>query len=103
MHTPVNVPYPAVVCKKVTTAFEFDGGRLSSDSGVVLLLQAERRRGIAKALASLIADPRDPAHVTSKIAASGPAAADVDKDITASHTRFESRGSLVTIPGDTVG
>jgi hypothetical protein len=60
--TPLSVPYPAVARKKITAAF--DGGLLSSDSGVMLLALAERRRGIAKALAALIADPRDRAHVT---------------------------------------
>ena len=60
--TPLSVPYPAVARKKVTAAF--DGGRLSSDSGVMLLSLAERRRGIAKTLVALIADRRDPAHVT---------------------------------------
>ncbi len=60
--TALAVPYPAVARKKVTAAF--NGGRLSSDSGVMLLSLAERRRGIAKMLAALIADPRDPAHVT---------------------------------------
>src|SRR5271157_2067681 len=59
---PLSVPYPAVVRKKVTAAF--DGGRLSCDSGVMLLSLAERRRGIVRTLAALIADPRDPAHVT---------------------------------------
>jgi hypothetical protein len=51
-------PYRA----KVTAAF--DGGRLSSDSGVMLLGIAERRRAIAKTLAALIVDLRDPAHIT---------------------------------------
>ena len=60
--TPLSVPYPAVVRKKVTAAF--DGGRLSSDSGVMLVSLAERRRSIAKILAALIDDPRDPAHIT---------------------------------------
>jgi hypothetical protein len=60
--TPLSVAYPAVARKKVTAAF--DGGRLSSDSGVMLLSLAERRRGIAKTLAALIDDPRDPAHIT---------------------------------------
>ena len=60
--TPLGVPYPAVARKRVTAAF--DGGRLSSDSGVMLLSLAERRRGIAKTLVALIADRRDPAHVT---------------------------------------
>ena len=53
---------PAVCHKKVTAAF--DGGRLSSDSGVILLSLAERRRAIARTLAALIEDPRDPAHIT---------------------------------------
>ena len=59
---PHEDPYPAVARKKVTAAF--DGGRLSSDSGVMLVSLAERRCGIAKALAALIADPRNLAHVT---------------------------------------
>jgi DDE family transposase len=53
---------PAVCRKKVTAAF--DGGRLSSDSGVILLSLAERRRALARTLAALIDDPRDPAHIT---------------------------------------
>jgi len=61
-HSPLAVPYPAVSRKKVTAAF--DGGRLSSDSGVMLLSLAERRRGLAKILGALITDWRDPAHVT---------------------------------------
>jgi hypothetical protein len=59
---PDAVRRPAVRAKKVTAAF--DGGRLSSDSGVMLLALAERRRGLAATFANLIADPRDPAHVT---------------------------------------
>lgn len=55
--SPFAVPYPAVSRKKVTAAF--DGGRLSSDSGVMLLGIAERRLGLAKTLAALIADLRD--------------------------------------------
>ena len=60
--SPLAVAYPAVSRKKVTAAF--DGGRLSSDSGVMLLGIAERRRGLARTLAALIADRRDPAHIT---------------------------------------
>ncbi len=60
--TPLSVPYPAVGRKKVAAAF--DGGRLCSDSGVMPVSLAGRRRGIAKALATPIAGPRDPAHVT---------------------------------------
>ena len=50
--------FPAVGRKKVTAAF--DGGRLTSDSGVMLLSLAERRLGIAERLARLIPDQRDP-------------------------------------------
>ena len=59
---PLSVPYPAVARKKITAAF--DGGRLSSDSGAMLLSLAERRRAVIKTLAALIDDPRDPAHIT---------------------------------------
>ena len=49
---------PAIARKKVTAAF--DGGRLTSDGGVMLLAAAERQIGIADHLARLIADPRNP-------------------------------------------
>lgn len=58
--------FPALSRKKVTAAF--DGGRLSSDSGVMLLALAERRRRLADTFAALIADPRDRAHVTHTVA-----------------------------------
>jgi hypothetical protein len=53
--------FPAIGRKKVTAAF--DGGRLTSDGGVLLLAQAERRMGMAGRLASCIADPRDQSRV----------------------------------------
>ena len=53
--------FPAVGRKKITAAF--DGGRLSSDGGVMLLAQAERRLGIADRLAALLPDRRDPVRV----------------------------------------
>ena len=58
--------FPAVGRKKVTAAF--DGGRLTSDGGVMLLSLAERRLGIAERLACLIPDGRDPARVTHSFA-----------------------------------
>jgi len=58
--------FPAVQRRKVTAAF--DGGRLTSDGGVMLLAAAERRLGIADKLAALIADPRDPDLVTHSVA-----------------------------------
>jgi hypothetical protein len=58
--------FPAVGRKKVTAAF--DGGRLTSDGGVLLLAAAERRLGIASRLAGLIADPRNPLLVRHSVA-----------------------------------
>ena len=57
---------PSVSRKKITAAF--DGGRLSSDSGVMLLALAERRRKVADTLAAHIADRRDPSHITHTVA-----------------------------------
>ena len=64
--TTVPFGFPAVARKKVTAAF--DGGRLTSDGGVMLLAAAERRLGIAQRLAGLIADPRNPLLVTHSFA-----------------------------------
>ncbi|MDF0489004.1 IS1380 family transposase ISSp1 [Sphingomonas sp. S2M10] len=57
--------FPAVGGKKITA--EFDGGRLTSDGGVLLLAQAERAMGICRRLAACIADPRDPTRVTHRL------------------------------------
>ena len=58
--------FPAVARKKITAAF--DGGRISSDGGVMLLAQAERRLGIADRLARVIPDGRDPDRVSHLLA-----------------------------------
>jgi Transposase DDE domain group 1 len=58
--------FPAIGRKKVTAAF--DGGRLTSDGGVLLLAAAERRLEIAERLAGLIADPRNPLCITHSVA-----------------------------------
>lgn len=57
---------PSVSRKKVTAAF--DGGRLSSDGGVMLLALADRRRKVADTLAAYIADRRDPSHIRHTVA-----------------------------------
>ena len=57
---------PSVSRKKVTAVF--DGGRLPSDSGVMLLALVERRRNVAATLAALIADRRDPSHIRHTVA-----------------------------------
>ena len=53
--------FPAIGRKKLTAAF--DGGRITSDGGVLLLAQAERAMGICRRLAACIADRRDPSRV----------------------------------------
>jgi hypothetical protein len=52
---------PAIRRKRVTVAF--GGGRITSDGGVVLLAEAERRLGLADKLAAMNADGRDPTRV----------------------------------------
>jgi hypothetical protein len=58
--------FPAIGPKKITAAF--DGGRISSDGGVMLLAQVERRLGLAERLAALVPDRRDPARITHTLA-----------------------------------
>src|SRR6202049_2265425 len=59
--TTLPFSFPAIRGKKLTDAF--DGGRLSSDGGVMLLSEAARRMGIAEKLAAVIPDRRDPMRV----------------------------------------
>src|SRR3954454_13234907 len=67
MHDDTIEPFwfPAVGRKKLTAGF--DGGRLTSDGGVMLLAAAERRLGIAHRLAGVIADRRNPLLVTHRV------------------------------------
>ena len=58
--------FPAIGRKKVVAAF--DGGRLTSDGGVMLLAAAERQLGLSDRLAALISDPRDPSRVVHPLA-----------------------------------
>ena len=58
--------FPAVLRKQITAAF--DGGRLTSDGGVMLLSMAERRLGIAQRLARCFPDARDPTRITHTLA-----------------------------------
>ena len=58
--------FPALQGKKVTAAF--DGGRMSSDGGVMLLSLAERRLGVAERLARCIPDRRDRSRIAHTIA-----------------------------------
>jgi hypothetical protein len=54
--------FPAVQRKKITAAF--DGGRITSDGGVMPLAQTDRRLGIAERLAQVIPDRRDQDRIT---------------------------------------
>lgn len=58
--------FPSVARKKVTA--DFDGGRLTSDGGVMLLSMAEHRLGVAERLARCFPDHRDPARITHTLA-----------------------------------
>ena len=49
---------PAVRRKKVTV--DFGGGNQSSDAGLLLLREAERRLGVCRRLAEAMPDRRDP-------------------------------------------
>jgi hypothetical protein len=57
---------PSICQKKLTAAF--DGGRISSDGGVLLLAGADRRLGLIDALAALIPDHRHPGLITHTMA-----------------------------------
>ncbi len=60
-------------CNRSTLAFsslsrkkilaDFNGGRLTSDAGALLLREADRRTGLMDALAECITDPRDPSRI----------------------------------------
>ena len=58
---------PSVRRKKVSAAFE--GGLISSDGGLVLLREAERRSGLAETLAGCIWDRRNQAQVVHSLPA----------------------------------
>src|SRR3954452_12826365 len=63
--TPPPFGFPVIERKKVVAAF--DGGRITSDGGVLLLGAVERQLGIADTLAPLISDPRNPLYVTHSV------------------------------------
>jgi len=56
---------PSIGGKKITAAF--DGGRISSDGGVLLLAGVERRIGLIETMAQVLPDPRDPAQTTHSV------------------------------------
>jgi hypothetical protein len=60
-HSLLPFDLPAVCRKKVSVAF--DGGRMSSDGGVLLPREVERRLGLAERLTRCMTDPRDPLRI----------------------------------------
>ena len=56
--TPLPFDLPAVRRKKLTV--DFDGGNQSSDAGLLLLREAERKLGVCRRLAAAMPDRRDP-------------------------------------------
>jgi hypothetical protein len=58
--------FPAVGRKKITAAF--DGGRLTSDGGVMLLALADRRVGVAKKLSCVFPEWRDRSRIVHSLA-----------------------------------
>jgi hypothetical protein len=65
----LTLPLPGLspVCGKPIVA-RFDGGRLSSDGGLLLLAEVERRLGIADRLARCVEDPRAPDRIVHGLA-----------------------------------
>ncbi len=63
---PVLPGLSPVAAKPVHAAF--DGGRLTSDAGVLVLAEVERRLDLAERLARCLADPRSPGQVHYTIA-----------------------------------
>ena len=41
----------------------FEGGRITSDTGVLLLREIDKRTGLIQALSNAIPDPRDPSKI----------------------------------------
>jgi len=56
--TPLPFDLPAVDRKKLTV--DFNGGTQSSDAGLLLLREAERKLGVCRRLAAAMPDRRDP-------------------------------------------
>jgi hypothetical protein len=54
--------------KRRRVSGEFSGGEVSSDGGVLLLRQLERRLGLLQRAASVLSDPRDPERITHSVA-----------------------------------
>jgi hypothetical protein len=64
MATPLQpAPLPLVPVGGKAVALDFDGGRLSSDAGLVLLKDIDAQLGFTRNLAAVLSDPRDPRRI----------------------------------------
>ena len=59
--TQTRLPFSSLGHKKIQA--DFDGGRLTSDSGVLLLREVDRGLGLTEAIAGCVLDPRDSRYV----------------------------------------
>jgi hypothetical protein len=64
--TSLPFSFPAVFRKKITASL--DGGKLTSDGGVILLAMADRRIGLAANLSCEFPERRDPARIVHSLA-----------------------------------
>src|SRR5215467_6620649 len=68
MHAPMATqlqpaPLPLVPVGGKAVDLDFDGGRLSSDAGIVLLKDINDQLGLTRNLAAVLSDPRDPRRI----------------------------------------
>ncbi len=58
-----QTPLPLAPVGAKAVDLDFDGGRLSSDAGLVLLKDIDEQLGLTRHLAAVLSDPRDPRRV----------------------------------------
>jgi hypothetical protein len=64
MATPLQpAPLPLGPVGGKAVDLDFDGGRLSSDAGFVLLKDIDAPLGVTRNLAAVLSDPRDPRRI----------------------------------------
>ena len=63
MSPPITNPLPLAPVEDKATHIDFDGGRLSSDGGLVLLGDPDDQLGLTRDLAAVFRDPRDPRRI----------------------------------------
>lgn len=61
IHSQISLSFPAVAGKPITAAF--DGGDITSDAGLLLVSETDRRLGIKEALLGCMEDRRQPGKV----------------------------------------